>query len=182
MLWSLWWFAAPAPLAGPSIPGQQEQAPREAISAEESLDDFDPLEGMVVNGQLQTKCVYQNVRPGISFAVYGDDAWLRPSTGQDRRLVTRDGSGALWRVDHPRLVALGGVADGTPVLTLREQTTPIVWNAEGDVVLDLSNPDSSTRVYLTVSGSPACSMTDDVMAAAAAWYWIGHRAAFDLED
>jgi hypothetical protein len=176
---ALWGLTADA---GPYIPGQEETAPREAISAEESLDDFDPLEGMVVNGRMQAPCVYENVRPGISLVVYEDDAWLRPSTGSDRKLVTRDASGALWRLDHPRVLPLGGTDAEGSFLLLKSERTMLKWNAAGHAVITLVETEHNGPVEVALVGTPACTRDDSVLAAGAYWYWLAHRLSLGVED
>jgi len=164
-------------LAGPRIPGSEPSAPREAISEEESLDDFDPLEGMVVSGRLQAPCVFENVRPGISFVVYEADAWLRPSTGDDRKIVTRDADGGLWRVDQPREIPIGGTDDNGPYVQLKGQRTPLRWDSSDRVVVQLFEAESTGAVEVTLTGNDACTREDSVLAAGAYWYWIAHRAS-----
>lgn|GEM_PF-3102936 len=169
-------------LAGPVIPGQEPSAPREPISAEESLDDFDPLEGMVVNGRLQASCVFENVRPGISFVVFEDDAWLRPSTGDDRRIVTRDEEGALWRVDHPRTLALGGSDGAGSFLLLKGERTPLRWDSAGRVVIRVADSETGNPREVTLAHTPSCTRDDTVLAAGAWWYWIAHRLSLGQDD
>ncbi len=163
------------------VPGGEEAAPREAINAEESLDDFDPLLGMVVNGKLQAPCVFENVRPGISFVVHEQDAWLRPSTSDDRRLVARDDEGGLWRVDHPRDIPLGGLDESGAFVQIKDTRTPLTWTEDGDVVLLLFEAQSTGPVEVVISGNEHCNREDAVLAAAAYWYWIVHPVSLGSE-
>jgi hypothetical protein len=168
--------------ASPRIPGVESSGPREAISEEESLDDFDPFEGMVLGGRLQASCVFENVRPGLSFVVYQDDAWLRPSVAEDRKLVTRDDHGMMWRVDFPREQALGGIDDKEAYLLLKGERTVLRWNQAGHVIILLAESEMRGPVEATLVGTSGCSRSDSILAAGAYWYWIAHRVSLGSEE